>query len=94
MRRESFPVVALVLGAALQLLLMKFGNYGSAEPALPLLTLLLISEFGLFITGIGAYIGAMQLFRSGIRVAALAVTLCCAALAVRFLLLGLEYWPR
>jgi hypothetical protein len=94
MRRESFPVVALALGVLLQLLLFRFGRYGSGEPALPLLTLLLISEFGLIMTGIGAYMGARGMFRTGFRPLTAVVTLGCGVLAIRFLILGLGYWPR
>lgn len=94
MKRESFPIIALALGVFLQLILMKFGKHESAEPALPLLTLLLISEFGLFVTGIGAYMGAYSMFKTGFKTVTTIVTVCCGILAIRFLLLGLDYWPK
>lgn len=94
MNKESFPVIALAIGLLLQLLLLKFGNYGSGTPALPLLTLLLISEFGLFVTGIGAWMGLHTMFKSGFRLLNAVLIVGCGILAVRFLLAGLDYWPK
>lgn len=89
-----FPWLALGLGLLIALLLMQTGALGPAsERALPLLTLLIVTEFGFFLTGIGAGLALRNLVRQGIGVSQLAAAAGCGALSAAFLWLGLELWP-
>jgi hypothetical protein len=60
---------------------------------IPLLTLLVISEFAFIVTAIGTYIGARHMLSAGIKTVYMVVTIICAILSVRFLFLGIELWP-
>jgi hypothetical protein len=94
MKRSSFPFVALAIGSALMALLLIAGSPGDeTRRILPLLTLLIVSEFGMFLTGIGAWLGFATMRETGVRPAILSTTVVCALLAVVFLVLGIGYWP-
>jgi len=94
MTKLSYPWLALGLGLLLVFGLLQSGALATdGAPALPLLTLLLISEFGFFATAIGAFIGIRQLRAGRAATALLPVTLGCAALAAAFLYLGIRLWP-
>jgi hypothetical protein len=94
MKKSSFPLVALGVGLALMGLLLFAGNPGDeTRRILPLLTLLIISEFGMFLSGIGAWLGIVTMRATGFRPAMLSITVACAVLAAVFLILGIEYWP-
>ncbi len=94
MKSSNFPYIASVLGLFLLLVVMK-GSEASSDSAtaLPLLTLLIISEFAFIVTAVGAYIGLKQIRSTGIRPAYLVITVVCILLSVRFLQLGIELWP-
>lgn len=94
MKKTSFPFVALGIGLALMALLLVAGSPGDeTRRILPLLTLLIISEFGMFLTGIGAWLGIAAMRRTGFSPVTLSLTLACAVLSVVFLTLGIGYWP-
>lgn len=94
MKKSSFPFVALGIGLALMALLLVAGSPGDeTRRVLPLLTLLIVSEFGMFLTGIGAWLGVATMRATGFRPAMLSITLACTLLAIAFLLLGIGYWP-
>lgn len=92
--RERFPWLALGIGLVLAAVLIRSG---AADPdggyGLPLLTLLLMAEFGFLVTAIGAFLGLRSLQRHGLALAPGLVALGCAALALGFLILGLSLWP-
>ncbi|HYQ71369.1 MAG TPA: hypothetical protein VET88_05510 [Gammaproteobacteria bacterium] len=94
MQNLSYPWLAFGLG-----LLVAFGllQSGALQPdgnyALPMLTMLIINEFGFFMTAIGAGVGINKLLAGGVRPALLLVTLGCAVLAAGFLYLGIRLWP-
>ena len=92
MKKELYPSVALFLGS---LLLVAITLGGKPNPqgvsALPLLTLLLISEFGFFVTAVGCYAGARQSLQK-ITFRSLISTVSNLVLAVFFAHLGLEFW--
>lgn len=95
MKRINFPYIALFLGLPLFLLLV-FGSRAGADGAtlLPLLTLLIVSEFAAIVTAIGAYIGLQELLSGGIKPMMLISTLVCGLLAVQFAMRGIELWPQ
>lgn len=92
--KPPFPWLALGTGLLIFIVLVQSGAIDpDAEPALPLLTLLILVEFGFLVTAIGAGVGLRTLFRQGFSVATLGVVLGCSALAVGFLWLGVMLWP-
>jgi hypothetical protein len=94
MTKEGFPWLALGIGLVLAAVLIRSG---AADPAdgygLPLLTLLLMAEFGFLVTAVGAFLGVRTMQRRGRSPAHLLATLGCAALALGFLMLGFSLWP-
>lgn len=93
--RLSFAWVAPALGLILALVLLRSGALAPAgERSLPLLTLLIVSEFGFFLTAIGAGAAGRSIMARGFS-AAMAVALAVsAAMAGGFLWLGLRLWPE
>lgn len=90
----SFPWLALGLGLTIAVILVVSGAVDPAsKPALPLLTLLIMTEFGFFVTAIGAGLALRSGFAQGFGFAMLAVIAGCALLAAGFLWLGLSLWP-
>jgi len=94
MKTIHFPYLALVIGLVF-LLMVSVGRQAGSDgaSALPLLTLLVISEFAFFATGIAAYIGFKQIQATGFQLLYGLVSLLCALLSVRFMLLGIDLWP-
>jgi hypothetical protein len=90
----SFPWLALSLGLTIAMILVVSGAVDPAsKPVLPLLTLLIMTEFGFFVTAIGAVQALRTGFAQGFGFALLTVIAGCALLAVGFLWLGLTLWP-
>jgi len=94
MMKLSFPWLALGLGLIIALILLLSGAVDpESKPALPLLTLLIMTEFGFFVTAIGAVGGVRTGLARNFGVAVLTVILGCGFLAIGFLWLGLSLWP-
>jgi hypothetical protein len=94
MTNTGFPGLALVIGILAAAGLLQSGALApGAEHALPLLTLLVVSEFAFFVTAIGAGVGINAMLNRGVRPAVLLPTLGCAVLAAGFLYLGIRLWP-
>jgi len=92
--RFAFPWLAFGIGLLLAAFLFVSGARNPGAPhALPLLTLLIVTEFAFFLTAIGAVLGARALLRRGLDPGLSLTTLGCAALAVGFLVLGISLWP-
>ena len=90
MKIKHFPYNALVLGSIL--------TKGSAEDSsgatvLPLLTLLVMSEFGFIVTAIGVYLGGRHILSGNRQPAYIIATILCVILSLRLLLLGIALWP-
>ncbi len=82
------------IGLVLMAVLLVAGSPGDeTRRMLPLLTLLIISEFGMFVTGIGAWLGIDTIRVTGFRPVMLFLIVGCAVLSAAFLFLGIEYWP-
>ena len=90
----GFPGLALGIGILVAAGLLQSGVLGpEGEHALPLLTLLIVNEFGFFVTAIGAGVGINTMLNRGVRPSILLLTLGCAVLAAGFLYLGIRLWP-
>ena len=64
-----------------------------AELVLPLLTVLIISEFGFIVMAVGVFLGGQALVKNGFEIVLAIVTLLCGMLGVEFMLIGLKHWP-
>ncbi len=94
MTKFNFPYIALGLGLFFLGVVIIGGARGEdGSTALPLLTILVVSEFAFFVTAIGTYIAVKKIQASGFQIVTVILGIACGALAVKFLLLGIEYWP-
>lgn len=94
MNKTNFPFIALAIGLFLMGVLFKTGAADpSAELVLPLLTVLIISEFGFIVMAIAVFFGVQTLAKSGFDIVVAVVTLLCGMLGVEFMLVGIEHWP-
>ena len=94
MKTINFPYIAAALGVMLMLVVMRGSVLADdGQTALPLLTLLVVSEFCFFVNAIAVYIGIKHIIATGFQAFYTAITLLCAILAVRFLFLGIALWP-
>jgi len=93
-KRQSFPLIALTLAAPL-LGLLWIG--GAADPEagamLPWLTLLIVSEFGLILSAVGAVLGVQHGRQQGWSAHRALIALGCALAAFAFLLQLIRWWP-
>ena len=89
--KNSYPWLALGLGLVLSLVLYRYGTTASGK-GMPLLTALLMSEFGFLVTAIAAGMGLRDLGKQGIQAATLLPLVGNALLAANFLRLGLAFW--
>lgn len=88
-----FPWLALGLGLVIALVLLVGGALAAPQArALPLLTLLIVTEFGFFLSAIGALL-SLRKHPGGRSVAVLAAGFGCLLLAGGFFWLGLQLWP-
>ena len=94
MTKANFPFVALAIGLFLMGVLYKTGaTQPGAELVLPLLTVLIISEFGFILMAIAVFLGGQTLVQNGFEIITAVVTLVCGMLGVEFMLIGLNHWP-
>lgn len=95
MKKFNFPYIALGLGLFLMLVVYKGSVIGdNGGTSIPLLTLLAISEVAFFVTTIGAYIGVKKILSDGVRLIDAVIAICCALLAIKFLIQGVALWPH
>jgi uncharacterized membrane protein YhaH (DUF805 family) len=94
MSKYSFPYVALAMGIFFMLVVTIGGQLNeSGFTKLPLLTLLVVSEFSFFLCAIGAYLGLRRIIDLGFSAMHALVGVSCLILAIRFLMLGIDFWP-
>ncbi len=92
--RLSFPWLALGLGLVIAMVLVFAGAAGPEEGhSLPLLTLLIVAEFGFFLNAIGAGLAIRQLMQQGLNPGVILSASGCVVLAAGFAWLGLQLWP-
>jgi hypothetical protein len=90
----SYPWLALGLGLLVGAGLLYTGVMSpNANYALPLLTMLIVNEFGFFVTAIGAGVGINMIFKDGMQTPLLMVVIGDAILAACFLYLAIRLWP-
>lgn len=93
MSRDKFAWLALIIGAVLLSVLVSAGG-GESGFSLPLLTMLLISEFGFLVTGAGAFLGAREGVRNGFRPGVSLAAVVCGLLSVWFAIRGHAIWEH
>jgi hypothetical protein len=94
MNNLPFPWLALGLGLLVAAGLLGSGAFGPPESyELPTLTLLIVNEFGFFVTAIGAGVGINTMLASGRHPGLLLASIACGLLAAAFLYLGILLWP-
>ena len=94
MKKANFPFIALALGLFLMGILYKTGAADpDTELVLPLLTVLIISEFGFIIMAVAVFLGGQTLVKDRFDIVLAVVTLLCGMLGVEFMLIGLNHWP-
>ena len=90
----SFPWIGLGIGLFLAIVLLMSGATGPGpEYRLPLLLLLFMSEFGLIVSVVGAFLGIRTLRTQGMQLSLLGTVVGCCMLAIGFIWLGLNLWP-
>jgi len=92
MNRASFPIIALFIGIFIQIVL-KTAISESGETAMPLLTLLLMTEFGMIVCIVGVIIGGkLMLNKPGFDIRLALSVPGCTALAILLGIEGLDLW--
>jgi len=91
MNKATFPIIALFIGIFIKVALMTAIS-AEGEPMMPLLTLLLMAEFGVIISLVGLYSGSKLLLTNGFDIKLLLPILGCAILAVMLGIEGLDLW--
>ncbi len=92
MQQKMFPWLAAGIGLILVLVLLRTSTELRTEPLLPPLMLLFISEFGFFVTVIGAWLGGRAWLTERSQWSLLLVGGACGILALVFLYLGISLW--
>lgn len=93
-KNKPFSLIAIILGLPLLVLLIKSApEFAGGEPKLPLLTMLIVSEFGFFVTAIGAFTAIKTILNTGMNQFFVASAIFCAGLSIKFMLIGISYWP-
>ena len=94
MGKLNFSWLALGLGLMVAVGLLASGALSpEADYDLPLLTMLIVNEFGFFVTAIGAGVGINMLLKDGMQTPLLMVIVGCAVMALGFLYLAIRLWP-
>lgn len=94
MGKLTFPWLALGLGLLVAAGLLSSGVLSPDNSyALPLLTMLIVNEFGFFVTAIGAGIGINMTLKDRMQMPLLMVIIGNAILAACFLYLAIRLWP-
>ncbi|MGB5278218.1 MAG: hypothetical protein WBO73_11890 [Gammaproteobacteria bacterium] len=94
MNNKNFPFIALALGLFLMGILYRTGAADAeTDLVLPLLTVLIISEFGFIISAIAVFLGVRTLLKNGFDIVLAVVILICGMLGIEFLVVGFEHWP-
>lgn len=91
MNKAAFPIIALFIGLFIQLVLMTAIS-ATGEPAMPLLTLLLMTEFGVIVSAFGVFIGGKLLLTTGFDYKLALPTLGCVSLVIMLGIEGLNLW--
>jgi len=94
MMKYPFYWLALGIGLIVIFLLLQSGVLGPAdELRLPLLTLLIVNEFGFFVCAIGLLFAVREMKASEPSLAKWLTLLGNGVLSLSFVLIGLRLWP-
>jgi len=94
MGKLTFPWMAMGMGLLVAIGLVASGALSpEANYKLPLLTMMIVNEFGFFVTAIGAGVGINSLLKDGKQSSLLMVVVCCAVMSAGFLYLAIKLWP-
>ena len=94
MKLTALPYLAVGIGVPLMLIIIRGSETGGdGNTAMPLLTLLVVSEFAFFVTAIGAFIGLKHIRAVGVQPLYALASVICVLLAIRFMWLGIKLWP-
>lgn len=95
MQIKNFPYVTLFLGVMFMLVVTVGGQINEAtnNTRLPLLTLLIVSEFAFFLTAAGAIVSIKHMLAHGANARLIVVALLCILSAITFLVKGISFWP-
>lgn len=95
MSKNNFPYIAGALGITLLMVVLKgSGLREDGTTIIPLLTLLVVCEFGAIVTAIGTYIGVRELFSTKKLSGTVAVGFACIVFCLIFVSYGLQLWPN
>ncbi len=93
--KKSIPWLTLGIGLFLALLLVRFSPLSASSGfILPMLTALLMSEFGFIITAIGAGISVRDVLKQGVQLRPAALFIGNLLLALNFANQGLSLWAE
>jgi len=92
MNKATFPIIALFIGIFIQVVL-KVTISENGETAMPLLTLLLMTEFGMIVCIVGVIMGGkLMLNTPGFDIKLALAVPGCAAFAILLGIEGLDLW--
>ena len=95
MTKDKFPLIASMLGCFLILVVFKGSELrDDGNTLLPLLTLLLVSEFGAIVSAAGVYFGGRHFLETRRISMSTVATICCGCLCVLFVVRGFQLWPH
>lgn len=89
----NFPYISIVLSAVLFLIVAKGSQPQGDSYSLPLLTLLVISEFALIFNAIAVYIGIKNRANVENTLFYTITIVVCFLFAIWFLMMGINLWP-
>ena len=93
--KKSIPWLTLGIGLFLSLLLLRFSPLSTSSGfVLPMLTALLMSEFGFIITAIGAGVSVSDLLKQGVNLRPAALLIGNLLLALHFMNHGFSLWAE
>jgi hypothetical protein len=92
---KNLPSIALGIGLVLTTVIVAGSRTDqNGATMLPLLALLLASEFAFVVTAVGAFICSRLLWRFGFTAGNFSIGACCGLLATHFMIRGMELWPQ
>ncbi|THB71794.1 MAG: hypothetical protein D6B25_17810 [Desulfobulbaceae bacterium] len=95
MNKNNFSYIAAGLGALLMVVALKGSEVNeTGSTLLPLLTLLLVCEFGAVVTAIGAFLGYKHFPEVNRFSKQAAVVVSCVFMCALFIFKGYSLWPQ
>lgn len=91
MKMSVFPLVAMLIGGFIQLVLLMTVS-GGGETAVPMLTLLLMTEFGFIVSAIGAFLGIKRIIAKEHDLKLALPTLACIVISILLAIEGADLW--